>query len=252
MRRGAALAIVGAALLAVPAAHALKPPNDRVLVMINEAKRLELQALDLFKANTADPQADTLVQQSLDLLQQAQQIGRFTYASRLPVHGAAGSDTMFLRHHKAGNMESALQQLEIAIALKDVAVARLEEDEWPKEKVSSKRTPPYGVPAPTCRRLQHAERAFCSGTAYWDVNVDAKAKRARCVFTGPAGQTDTMRPLFAGTLEITTCKLTNKFRMVGGERKRIVHATLTISAPDSTSIKGSKPVSVTAYWQTSG
>ncbi len=91
-----------------------------------------------------------------------------------------------------------------------VALRRLEEDEWPKEKVSKEATPPLPVPAPTCKSA---------------------------------------RPLFTGTFEVTTCKLTSKFRVVAGVRKRIVHAELTITVPEGVVAKGSKPVRVTAFWQ---
>src|SRR4051812_12835872 len=147
MRRSSVVLVVAAALMAIPSAVGVvaTPPNELALQKVGEAKRLELQALELFKANTADPKPEELVSESAKLLDQAKAM--VPIRAKGPLHGAAGEDTSFVRDHKAGNTAAALQHLETAILIKDAGLQRIEEASWPREKVETKATPPTPVPA---------------------------------------------------------------------------------------------------------
>jgi hypothetical protein len=90
-------------------------------------------------------------------------------------------------------------------------------------------------------------RLDCVVSAFWDVNVPKRVKSALCVATNSATgrRTDAQHPLFSGVKQTQRCVVTNRIRLVHGERKRVVRLTITLTG---TLAGKAKPVRVAVYW----
>jgi hypothetical protein len=218
---------------------------------IEEALRLEVRAYNLYLDNPADPEIDGLIQQSAQLLSDVSMLDPRP-ATEGPDHEldtALSSDRRFLNEKDQRN--AAVHDLVGAILLKEDALEQLRSLPWRyAHGQGSKNATTEDIDAPLCtRRLSAFVPTGCFKVDYWDINVAANAKRARCTFTGPNGVLAPDRPLFADTFQQTSCKLTNRYVKVHGVRKRVVHAELRITVPQDVTAKGSKPVVARAYWQ---
>jgi hypothetical protein len=218
---------------------------------IEEALRLEVRAYNLYLDNPADPEVDSLLQQSIQLLAD---VGTLDPRNGFegPDHelgSAQESDRRVMGEKDVRN--AAIHDLVGAILLKEDALEQLRSLKWRyAHGQGNKPAHSEDIDAPLCtRRLAAFTPTGCFKVDYWDINVAANAKRARCTFTGPNGVLAPDRPLFAGTFQQTSCKLTNRYVKVHGVRKRVVHAELRITVPQDVTAKGSKPVVARAYWQ---
>ena len=208
--------------------------------------RLERQALELFREDRADPEVDELMRRSEDLLREARVLTGLTVRVTAEVHRALELDSSF-RRLKAEHPEDAAEFLDIAVRVKFFAIQMIEEDSW--TATADKTTPAAPVSTPKCRSTAAVGIPSCTGLDYWEIYVSNGAKRAKCTFRGPGGEITTGRPLFPGTVQETSCKLTKRYHVVGGDRKRVVRAELRITVLPGSNASGSKPVRVTAHWQ---
>ncbi len=104
------------------------------------------------------------------------------------------------------------------------------------------------VTAP-CEGARLERIASCTTTSFWDVNVPMKVKSAHCVAIDKTTHraTDSKHPLFPGVKQVQRCQVTNRFRVVGGVRKRIVHFEITLT-DDAGTTRGKRPVRLSVYW----
>lgn len=244
--RWALVLVVFASLVAAAGASSLTGPEERAIAKLTEAMRLERRAVELFRENQADPEVDELVKRSQELLREAYGLPGLSERAKSEVGYAFKRDSKFLQG-KPGDPQGSVTNLEIALLEKAAAIRIIEDDSW--AAASSKATPATNVSTPNCRSTSAVGIPGCAGIDFWEINVSAGAKRAKCSFRGPRGELTPGRPLFPGTAQETTCKLTNRFLVVGGERKRIVRAELHITVLTGTNVKGTKPVTVTASWR---
>lgn len=244
--RSALVLVAFVGLLAASDASSLTGPEERAIDKLREAMRLERRALELFLENQADPEVDELVKRSRELLRETSGLPDLSERAINEVGYAYDRDSRFLKE-RAEDPESAVRSLRIATLLKDAAIRYIEDDSW--EAASSKATPAADVSTPKCRSTAAVGIPGCTGLDYWDVYVSSNAKRAKCTFRGPGREITTGRPLFPGTVQETSCKLTGRYQVVGGVRKRVVRAELRITVLPGTNVSGTKPVRVTASWR---
>ena len=244
--RSALVFVAFVGLLAAAGASSLTGPAERATDKLTEAMRLERLALDRFRDNRADPEVDELVRRSQQLLREVRGLPGLSRRVKLEIDEAADFDLDFLRY-KTENRPFASTTLAHAVLTKFGAIEMIEEDSWTAN--ASKATPAADVSTPKCRSTSAVGIPGCTGLDYWDIYVSSSAKRAKCTFRGPGGEITTGRPLFPGTAQETSCKLTKRFHVVGGVRKRVVRAELRITVLPGTNVVGTKPVSVTAHWQ---
>ena len=244
--RSALALVASVGLLAAAGASSLTAPEERAIDKIQEAMRLENRAFGLFQDNQADPEVDELVQRSKELLRETYELPGLSERARGEIGYAFNRDNKFLKE-RAEDPQSAANSLRIATLEKDAAIRYIEDDSW--RATASKATPATDVSTPKCRSTAAVGIAGCTGLDYWDIYVSSGAKRAKCTFRGPGGEITTGRPLFPGTVQETSCKLTKRFHVVGGVRKRVVRAELRITVLPGSNVSGTKPVRVTAFWQ---
>jgi len=245
--RSALVLVAFVGLLVAAGASSLTGPEERAIDKIQEAMRLENRAFGLFQDNRSDPEVDELVQRSKELLREAYGLPGLSERVTNELGYALNRDNKFLKERNE-DPQSAAISLEIATWEKNAAIRYIEEDSW--KATADKTTPAADVSTPTCRSTSAtAGIPGCTGLDYWDIYVSSSAKRAKCTFRGPGGEITTGRPLFPGTAQVTSCKLTKRFHVVGGVRKRVVRAELRITVLPGSTVSGTKPVRVTAHWQ---
>jgi hypothetical protein len=248
MRTRGLLLVVACVVAFLGGAASAAPDSGSALALkLSEAARLERRAFELYQANPQDPEIDGLIARSRELLQEVNELK----GERRLFPGVAESyDSCFLASRAEGRTDGALYCLARALLLKVEDLETLENDAWKTARDKAKATEKTPVSPPKCTRALALAVPGCFKVDFWDVNIDRTAKRARCTFRGPAGEISVVRPLFRGTIQEKTCKLTNRTKVVDGVRKRVVRAELRITVPQGvTAAPKPKLVQVTVHWQ---
>lgn len=255
--RWAVAMLVAAAVAAGVAATAVRSaptPNARAEVLIRAALPLEIQALADIPERMND--AEEELRAARDSLSQVDTMKGVDASVRRWARFAQGADSYahdavrdpFLPPGPV-KLTYIREQLAKAIEAKRGALNVLARLTF-KER-GSKTTTKATVHPPTCRNMHATSSvAACFKVESWDINADGAARAAQCVFRDGAGRELTnVRPLFKGVLQETTCTLTNKTLVVGGKRKRVVHAELRLTAQTNAVATGSNSVVVTVLWR---
>ena len=249
MRRLGHLVVLVAACVSVGAAAAADTPIERVLDKLNEALRLESQALTLFVDDPSSAEINELLATSAGLIKDAVAVpgANIDPGARADLVKAQKTDEQLVKHRHRLRREFAGFLLALAFHAKSEAIDIVTYSAWRADE--SKRTKPVAVSQPACRYAANTVPvAGCTGVDRWDIYVDKGARRAKCAFRGPAGELRGARPLFPGTLQRRTCKLAG-FKTVDGVRKRVVHAELRITVPEGVEARSPRIDTVTAHWQ---